>query len=183
MSPVQRADATRSRVRILDAARGCDSDDLRLNDVARRAGVGVGTVYRHFPTVHALVEALVSDDLERYRALARRAVAEPDPAAALAWLVREGLSLQLEDGGLQSVLLASEDATPAVAELKRELEEAAEVVVARAREAGVVRGDLTVARLQHLVCGVEHAVRIGGGGDREFYVSAMLAGLSRAAAA
>jgi AcrR family transcriptional regulator len=177
MSPVQRADAMRSRARILDAARGCDPDGLRLNEVARIAGVGVGTVYRHFATVHALVEALVSDDLERYRELARRAVAEPDPAVALELLVREGLSLQLEDGGLQSVLLASQDADAAVAGLKRELEDAAELVVARAREAGVVRRDLTASRLQHLVCGVEHAVRIGGADEREFFVSAMLAGL------
>ncbi|WP_394550816.1 TetR/AcrR family transcriptional regulator [Agromyces sp. MMS24-JH15] len=175
MTP-QRADAARSRVRILEVARECDPADLRLNEVARRAGLGVGTVYRHFPTVHALVEAVVATDLERYRDLARRAAAEPDPARALESLVRDGLAMQLEDGGLQSVLLATEDASAEVAALKRELEAVAETVVAAAREAGVVRADLTTARLQRLVCGVEHAVRIGGD-DREFFVDALLAGL------
>ncbi|WP_395244433.1 TetR/AcrR family transcriptional regulator [Agromyces sp. MMS24-K17] len=177
MTPVQRADAARSRVRILDVARQCDPADLRLNDVARRAGVGVGTVYRHFPTVHALLEAVVTSDLERYRELARRAAAEPDPAVALDLLVRDGLALQLEDGGLQAVLLASEDASADVATLKRELAQVADAVVAAAREAGVVRADLTTARLQHLVCGIEHAVRIGGDDDRGFLLDTMLAGI------
>jgi AcrR family transcriptional regulator len=172
-----RSDATRSRARILDAARQCDPDDLRLNEVAKQAGVGVGTVYRHFPTVHALAEALATDDLERYRELARRAAAEPDPGVALDVLVREGLALQLGDGSLRAVLLASEDATTEVAELKRELEEVTAQVVAAARRAGVVRDGLTTQGLQHLVCGVEYAVRASGGEGQELYLDVMLAGL------
>ena len=65
VTPSVRSDAMRSRARILDAARECDPGALRLNEVARAAGVGVGTVYRHFPTAHALVEALAADGLER----------------------------------------------------------------------------------------------------------------------
>ncbi len=175
MSP--RSDAVRSRERILGAARQCARDDLRLNDVARRAGVGVGTVYRHFPTVHALVEALTTDDLARYRDLAHRAAAEPDPAVALETLVREGLALQLADGGLQAVLLAPEDASPEVAQLKAELGEVTQQVVAAARDAGVVRADLTAELLRNLGCGVEHAVRVSGGHHPDFYVDVMLAGL------
>lgn len=173
----QRADAARSRARILQVARECDPADLRLNDVARLAGVGVGTVYRHFPTVHALVEAVVATDLERYRQLAQRAAAEADPAIALSLLVREGLALQLADGGLQAVLLAPQDRSEDVMTLKRELEEIADRVITAARDAGVVRPDLTTRRLQRLVCGIEHAVRIGGGADAEFFIDAVLAGL------
>ncbi|MCL1870625.1 MAG: TetR/AcrR family transcriptional regulator [Promicromonosporaceae bacterium] len=174
MSP--RSDAVRSRERILDAARN-EPGELRLNEVARRAGVGVGTVYRHFPTVHALTEALATGDLERYRDLARRAAAEPDPAAALELLVREGLALQLSDGSLQAVLLASEDASAEVQALKRELGEVTAAVVDAARRAGVVRDDLTMDALRHLVCGVEYAVRVGGGEGRDFFLDVVLAGL------
>ncbi len=65
MTPSVRADAVRSRERILEVAKGHDAADLRLNEVAREAGVGVGTVYRHFPTVRALVEALSVESLRR----------------------------------------------------------------------------------------------------------------------
>ncbi|MER6941898.1 helix-turn-helix domain-containing protein, partial [Nocardioides sp. NPDC000441] len=60
MSPL-RSDAARSRAKILDTARARPVTDLRLNELARAAGVGVATVYRHFPTVDALVEALNLD--------------------------------------------------------------------------------------------------------------------------
>lgn len=180
MSP--RPDAARSRERILGVARDLPPDDLRLNDVARRAGVGVATVYRHFPTVHALVEALAETDLARYSEFARRAATHPDPLAGLELLVREGLALQLTDSGLQAVFLAPEDASPAVTAIKDELVAATATVVRRAVAAGVVRDDLTPARLQHLVCGVEHAVRLGGDRprDREFHLGAALAGLRTA---
>nr|WP_246315344.1 TetR/AcrR family transcriptional regulator [Kineococcus aurantiacus] len=152
---------------------------MRLNDVAHRAGVGVATVYRHFPTVHALVEALAEADLTRYSDLARRAGAEPDPLTGLELLVREGLALQLADGGLQAVFLAPQDASAAVTAVKDEVLAATAALVARAVAAGVVRDDLTPDRLRHLVCGVEHAVRLGGDrpGDREFHLGALLAGL------
>lgn len=177
MSP--RPDAARSRARILDAARDVPAENLRLNDVAHRAGVGVATAYRHFPTVHALVEALAEADLARYSDLARRACAEPDPLRGLDLLVRDGLALQLAGDGLQAVLLADRDTSPAVTAIKDELLAAVETVVARAVAAGAVRPGLTPARLRNLVCGLEHAVRVSGGGpdEREFHLALALAGL------
>ncbi|WP_432512992.1 TetR/AcrR family transcriptional regulator [Kineococcus sp. SYSU DK001] len=180
-----RPDATRSRARILDAARDLPPESLRLNDVAHRAGVGVATVYRHFPTVHALVEALTETDLARYSDLARRACAEPDALRGLDLLVRDGLALQLAGDGLQAVLLADRDTSADVTAVKDELLAAVAAVVTRAVAAGVVRPDLTPGRLQHLVCGVEHAVRVAGGGpdEREFHLAAALAGLRAGAPA
>ena len=107
--PATRSDALRSRERILRVARGQDRRTLRLNEVARQAGLGVGTVYRHFPTVHALVEALALETLHRMRAVAAEALAEPDAAKALAHFLRAALHLQLEEGGLQAVLLSPAD--------------------------------------------------------------------------
>lgn len=177
MQDSRRADAKRSRARIVDVARACDPAQLRLNDVAKRAGLGVGTVYRHFPSVHALVEAVVSDDLVAYRELARAAAAERDPAAALEMLVRRGLALQLLDGGLQAVLLAAEDGNAEIAALKNELRQLTESLLIAARDVGAVRADLTVERLMHLVCGIEHAVRTSGTDDPSFYIDTLIAGL------
>jgi AcrR family transcriptional regulator len=176
VTPSARSDATRSRARILDAARSCELTSLRLNDVARLAGVGVGTVYRHFPTVHSLVEAVAVDDLEKYRELARDAAAEPDPERALEVLLRRGLALQLQDGGLQTVLLAHEDAAPETAAIKQELMALATRIIDSARDAGGIRSNLTATKVMHLVCGIEHAVRVGGG-DPDFYVDVILDGL------
>ena len=173
----QRSDAARSRTRILEAARGYDSRALRLNDVARAAGLGVGTVYRHFPTVHALVEALSVDTLERMLSVARAASVQVDAGQAFVDFLGGALSLQLEDGGLQSVLLSPDDEEEAVRAMKREIFASFEGVLARVRAAGVVRADLSITQLEHLVCGVEHAVRIGETADRQLFLEILIAGL------
>ncbi|WES65994.1 TetR/AcrR family transcriptional regulator [Microbacter sp. GSS18] len=161
---------------MLDAARGLDVQAIRLNDIARAAGVGVGTVYRHFPTVQALVEALATDTLVRLHELARMAEAETDPGKALEDLIRATVALQLEDGGLQRVLLAA-DVAPETRALRRDVHARLAGVLDRAVAAGVVRPDLTPTRVQHLLCGVEHAVRVGSPDDRDFYTDIALTGL------
>ncbi|WP_026851582.1 TetR/AcrR family transcriptional regulator [Glaciibacter superstes] len=172
-----RSDAARSRERILTAAREQDSSTLRLNDLARETGLGVGTVYRHFPTVHALVEALAYDTLIRMRDLSREAAAEPDAEVALASFLRSALDLQLADGGLQAVLLSPDDETDDVRETKREIFATFTAVLERARSDGAVRADLTVEQLEHLICGIEHAVRLGSPADSEPFLQIMLAGI------
>ncbi|MGY5765433.1 TetR/AcrR family transcriptional regulator [Brachybacterium sp. DNPG3] len=174
---VLRSDAARSRARILEAARGLDLADLRLNDVARRAGVGVGTVYRRFPTVEALVAALAEGALRRLREATAAALAEPDPGRAVEQLLREALALQLDDAGLQTALLADDPLAPELAALRAEALAEAEAVLERARAAGAVRPDLTAATLQRLVCGIEHAIRIGDGADRALCTEVLLAGV------
>ncbi len=177
MSPI-RADAARSRERILEVARAHGgANDFRLNDIAREAGVGVGTVYRHFPTVHALVEALTVDTIGRMVDISRRALAEQDAAAAFEFYLRSALALQLEDGGLQTVLLSPDDETEEVRAAKREIFEAFSTVLGRAQIAGAVRDDVTLDRLSHLVCGIEHAVRLGVPSDRSPLFEILLAGL------
>lgn len=173
-----RSDAARSRSRILEVARTHERATLRLNDVAREAGVGVGTVYRHFPTVHALVEALSVDTLDAMLETSRRAAANPDPKEALALYLRSALALQLEDGGLQAVLLSPEDEAESVRAAKREIFETFAAVLEAARDAGVVRADLTVDHLAHLVCGIEHAVRLGSPDDRPLLLEVLLDGLA-----
>ena len=176
MTPI-RSDAARSRLRILEVARTHDSQTLRLNDVARDAGVGVGTVYRHFPTMHALVEALTVDTLEKMLEVSRTAAVEPDAAAALALYLRMALALQLEDGGLQAVLLSPDDETEVVRSAKREIYGTFSDILERAKEVGAIRSTVTFDQLSHLVCGIEHAVRLGTPDDREPMLDILLSGL------
>ena len=175
--PVVRSDAARSRSRILEVARGHDTHTLRLNEVAREAGVGVGTVYRHFPTVHSLVEALTADTIGRMLEVSRIAAVEPDAAAAFSQYLRSALALQLEDGGLQAVLLSPEDDTEEVHSAKSEIFGTFSTVLDRAKAAGAVREGLTLDQLSHLVCGIEHAVRLGTPDDRALLFEILLAGI------
>lgn len=172
-----RRDALRNRDRILAAARTLPRDGLRLNDVARRADVGVGTVYRHFPTTHALVEALASETLLRMRDVAHAAASDTDPGAALERLLAAALELQLEEGGLQSVLLSDQDETEDVRAAKRDILATWQAVLERARRAGAVRDDVDAPRLQRLVCGVEHAARLGPAEDRDVLLAVLLRGI------
>ena len=89
--PAMRADARRNRQRLLDAAlqvyaeRG--ADDASLDEIARRAGVGIGTLYRHFPTRRALLEAVYRDQVEELCAVARELKDQAPPEQALeGWL-------------------------------------------------------------------------------------------------
>jgi len=172
-----RADAVRSRARILDAARARPSGDLRLNEVARDAGLGVGTVYRHFPSVHALTEALAVETLERMVTVARAAAEDSDTESALATFLGEALALQLQDGGLQAVLLSPDDEEQSVRDMKIEIFAAFDGVLQRARDEKIIRPDLSIVQIEHLVCGIEHAVRIGEPGDRQLFLDIMLAGI------
>lgn len=172
-----RSDAARSRARILDAARRRPITELRLNEVAHAADVGVATVYRHFPSVPALIEALSLEALEGLVDMARAAAAEPDPAEAFAQLVRRTATQQLDHQGLQTVLLSNEVSTEAL-RLREELFGLAESALLNAIAAGAVRPAITIDQVQRLVCGVEHAVRLGDGHDRDLLLDVVLSGLA-----
>src|SRR6476660_9765177 len=89
--PRRRADATENRSRIIEAAQALITrqDELRLNEVAKRAGVGQGTLYRHFPTREDLLAEVYRHDVEELVAAAPLLLAEHDPVTALAcWFDR-----------------------------------------------------------------------------------------------
>jgi AcrR family transcriptional regulator len=176
-----RADAARSRERILAVARGHDARALRLNDVARDAGVGIGTVYRHFPTVRHLVEALSIASLDRLGEAVGAAEREPDPVAAFEGFVATALELQLSDDGLEAVLNDIARTDPglhsACAAARVRVFDGYAMVLDRARRAGAVRADVSPEQLHRLVCGIEHAVRLGARADRDVLLGILLAGL------
>ncbi|WP_422771963.1 TetR/AcrR family transcriptional regulator [Plantactinospora sp. WMMC1484] len=181
-APVEplRADSARVRARMLAAARerlAAGDLDLPMNAIAKAAGTGVGTVYRHFPSRQALLEALATENLTRLVAAAERAAAEPDIAAGLADLLRAAVAQQRADPALGPVLAAPGPTRPETAALSRALAGALDLLLARARSAGVIRPDLTADDLRALFCGLSHALEITGDAGTDRYLDVLLTGL------
>jgi AcrR family transcriptional regulator len=86
----QRTDAIENRAKLLSAAKTVFAErgaDASLNEIAKRAGVGSGTLYRHFPTLQALLVAILSNDVDALCAQGRHLLSDPDPDAAFRrWL-------------------------------------------------------------------------------------------------
>ena len=171
-----RADARRNRERILKAARAVFSAqgrDAHLEDVARRAKVGVGTVYRHFPTKDALLEALAREQFEILTRWAREAEAEPDPWAAFNAMIWRGAELQASDRALMEAVAAFK---PSVARQAEELHASIERLLRRAQAAGAVRADAAGEDVQLMMCGLGSVMQMSGDGWRR-YLTVMLDGL------
>src|SRR3954454_6248722 len=142
-----RADARRNRERILQAARCACAEhgaSVQMDDVARGAGVGVGTVYRHFPTKEALIEALVAEKFRLTIENLRDALEIADPWEAFAEGLRRNAEVMASDAALREALARLGPAAESAAEGREELLGLAARLVARAQDAGVLRPDITV---------------------------------------
>ena len=175
-----RADSARVREQMLAAARlrlAAGDLELPMNATAKAAGVGVGTVYRHFPTRQVLLESLATQSLASLVADAQTGASDPDPAAGLARLTRAGLRLLLDDPSLAAVLAAPDFTCADTAKLAAELFGSLEILLDRARATGTIRTDVTVDDLRRLICGTEHAVRAGSTDAADRYLDVLLRGL------
>ncbi|TDD68183.1 TetR/AcrR family transcriptional regulator [Jiangella aurantiaca] len=141
-----RADARRNHERIVTAAREAFTEHgpgAPLDDIARRAEVGPGTLYRHFAGREALIEAVYRADVERLGERAAELAAELPPLDALTAWLREEVQYIVANRGLGAALKAAIDQdSETYALCKRLMREAAAVVLVRAQEAGQVRDDL-----------------------------------------
>jgi AcrR family transcriptional regulator len=141
-----RADAERNRQRILEAAAEVFTQrgfEATLDDVARRAGVGVGTVYRRFPDKATLAEALFTDRIDALVALAEQAQGEPDAWAALVTFLEQAAEMLVGDRGLRQLLMyAAEQGHDRVECARDRMRPAVECLVKRAQAEGRVRADL-----------------------------------------
>ncbi|WP_180289363.1 MULTISPECIES: TetR/AcrR family transcriptional regulator [Streptomyces] len=149
-----RADARRNYERLLAEARSAFAEhgtDASLEDVARRAGVGIGTLYRHFPNRHALVSAVFEDAVSDLLARSRELLDAPQPCTALVDWLREIITHASEYRGLSRALMsASRDEGSALARCSTPMREAGNALLLRAQQAGAVRPDVSITDLLQL---------------------------------
>jgi AcrR family transcriptional regulator len=166
VTPPLRADAARNREQLLATARSAMAEGdlaLQLNDIARRAQVGVGTAYRHFPSRRALVEALADHAFTTLVEQARGAARHDDAWTGVEVLLRALLLGQLTDPAFAEVISTGpdQDAAAHTTAHRAEFRASARAVLERAQQAGSLRADLTEDDLHRLVCGTAFALRIG----------------------
>ncbi|SFJ39785.1 regulatory protein, tetR family [Amycolatopsis sacchari] len=131
-----------------------------MKELARLAGVGVGTVYRHFPTQQALLEALGVNGMRRLVAACRTAAENPDPVAGFERITEYVLRGQLADPGVAAVLAGAEQSACGEASpLAAQLAAAVRQVLSRARAAGAVRAGVSADDIRRLLVGTAYALR------------------------
>jgi len=144
-----RADAQRNLDRLLDVAGECFAEqglDVSIDEIARRAGVGHGTVFRNFPNKAALVVAVVNNQISELTNVACAALEDPDAWEGFAGFFRHSAALYAKNVGLIAGVERCEG-SPEKGELGRAVEE----LVERAQRSGALRQDVTAQDVMMLV--------------------------------
>ncbi|MCA1217025.1 TetR/AcrR family transcriptional regulator [Streptomyces sp. 8L] len=158
-----RSDARRNRERVLTAAREIFAErglDTQMDEVASRAGVGLGTVYRHFPTKAALAAELIADKFDTMALAARSAADErAGGQAALEEALRRALGQLESDAGARAAMAGSThlDHTGVQTALRNFLDTLG-TALARAQAEGTTRADITVSDLGMILCGMSASI-------------------------
>jgi AcrR family transcriptional regulator len=152
----QRADARRNREAVLAAAKKLFADqglEAQIPDVAKAAKVGVGTVYRHFPTKDDLIAALAAQHFERLAQKAREGLEMEDAWEGIAEFIRFSTQIQADDRGLCEVTGSRPDLMDRAAQAT-ELPELCDRLVKRAQRSGKLRRDLEWQDIPMIACGL-----------------------------
>ena len=120
-----------------------------LNDVAHHAGLGVGTVYRHFANKEELIDALFEDMVETVDRYVREAAEEPDAWLGLTRALQQVCEVQAFDRGLREVMLGTGRGPERQQQMRERVAPTVDVLVARAQEQGTLRADVVPAGLPH----------------------------------
>ncbi|WP_326569768.1 helix-turn-helix domain-containing protein [Amycolatopsis rhabdoformis] len=176
-----RADAKRNYDRIVATAKDAFGEhgiDVPLDDIAKRAGVGAGTLYRHFPTREKLMEAVYRDEIDLLASRAPVLAAELPPFAALeAWL-GEQVAYVIERHGLATLLKASIDSgSETFLWCQSRLRTACGDLLAAAQATGEVRGDVTGTDVLRLGHGIGMAAKNASEEDGARLMKVMVDGL------
>ncbi len=153
-----RADARRNRERIMSSGRELfarDGPEAQMDEIAAHAGVGVGTVYRHFPTKEALLTEMVRVRFQEFAAIATLAEHTVDPQEVLETVMRRSAEAVEGDAGFQLAMMGSNELEwEGIEEQKAALAEVVTRIIDRAVAAGVVRGDFTFEDFGMVMCGI-----------------------------
>jgi AcrR family transcriptional regulator len=175
-----RADARRNRERVLEAAREAVAEhglEAQMDDIAERAGVGVGTVYRHFPTKEALLEALWADKMARIIELTNEALENPDPWGGVVEMFERGTQMQAEDLGWCEAVGAARPGGLNSSTAPPELLEASTALLDRAKRAGGLRKDFDFDDVSRVFCAMAGVISAQGPDAREPFLRVILDGL------
>lgn len=162
-----RADAVRNRRRLIEAAIAAFAQrglDVGVAEIARRAGVGAATLFRHFPTKDDLVLAVFEARMEEAVGVARRALGMDDPGAAFEWFLLKMAEMQLSDTGFFDAIRQQMIERPALRKWKDEIEELLAQILARAQRADSVRPDVTVDDLRFVMMSLAQTDPVATGG-------------------
>ena len=174
-----RADARRNRARVLEVAHEmflAEGMAVPIDAIAERAGVGVGTVYRHFPTKEALFEAIMTHRIQEMIDEARELSDADDPGAAFFTYFEHIVERTEGSKGVHEALVKSGfQFDERVGDLAAEMRESLGVLLRRAQEAGAVRAGLTASDVKALMAGVTEMRRMGG--DHDLTLAVVLTGL------
>jgi AcrR family transcriptional regulator len=166
---VLRADARRNREAVLKAAKELFAEqgvDAQMPDIAKAAKVGVGTVYRHFPTKDDLIEALVAARFERIREFGEQALvkAEEQPWEAFRGYMQRSVELQANDRALSEVMCSQPDMMEAHA-ISSGVWELSEKLLGLAQRSGDLRKDAVVEDVPMIICGLGHVTQAALAGE------------------
>ena len=163
----ERADKARNRTAILAAASEAFAErgvETQMDDVAARAGLGVGTLYRHFSTKEALMVALVERKFLLILEVTRRGIEREDgePFEVFADVLREGAEVAAADAAAQDALMRVGDVVWSdVVPKQLELLAATQVLMDRAQAAGTMRSDISAADISMIMCGLSATMSVG----------------------
>jgi AcrR family transcriptional regulator len=146
---VARRDAERNRAKLIEVGRSVLAElgpDAPLEEIARRAGVGIGTLYRHFATREALVDSIFAEHIGEVLAAGEEAAAAEDAWSGLVEFLEHVLELQARNLPLRAVFLRHVEGQP-VAEHRERMRPLLARIVAQGREQGSLRDDFTVGDL------------------------------------
>src|ERR671930_2233492 len=156
-----RADARRNRERVLTAAREVFAEqgrEAQMDDVARRAMVGVGTVYRHFPTKEALIDAIASESFGRLLAAAKEQLERTDdPWDSFVRTLWAGAEIMAGDRAISQIMAETNGPVTVDLEMQRQMVETMSALMERAQKAGALRPDVILDDIPMLMCGVGSA--------------------------
>jgi AcrR family transcriptional regulator len=176
-----RADARRNYERIVATAREVFFEhgvEAPLDDIVKRAGVGAGTLYRHFPSREVLIEAVYRQEIEEIAERAYLLAREQSPEDAVRGWMHEMIRFHSERSDLTAALKAAIDEESETFQYcKAKLREAAWALLEQAQAAGAVRTDLEAVDLMRLSHGIAASAKSADAAGRERMVSVMMNGL------
>jgi len=182
----QRADARRNRAKVLAAARDVFARhglEAQMDEIARKAGVGVGTVYRHFPRKEDLLQALADEHFEALAESARAGLEAADPWDGFVEFLTFATRSMADDRALGEAMGQQPGVCEAAAR-RSDLERLTAELVARAQAAGRLRADVVPEDVPALACGIGRAVDARSGQPTmswDRYLKIILAGLAASA--